>query len=46
MLTVLEDTLRDFKFELPGRGVSALEIDAATVRDPQTRLKTLLEECG
>ena len=30
LLTVLEERLRDFKFELPGRGVTRLEVDADT----------------
>ena len=42
LLTVLEDVLRDFKYELPGSGVTALEVDAATVRDPQSRLAQVL----
>ena len=44
LLTVLEETLRDFKFELPGRGVTRLEVDADTVRRPAERLQALLEE--
>lgn len=42
LLTVLEDTLRDFKFELPGRGIERLEVDAATVREPHAALEALL----
>ena len=44
LLTVLERTLRSFKFELPGRGVRAVTVDAATVRDPGAHLRALLAE--
>ena len=46
LLTVLEETLRDFKFELPGSGVTSLEVDAATVREPARALAALLEAHG
>ena len=43
LLTTLERTLRDFKFELPGSDLRILEIDAETVRSPQRALAALLE---
>ena len=42
LLTVLETTLRDFKFELPGSGVERLEVDVETVRRPAQALEALL----
>ena len=44
LLTVLEETLRDFKFELPGSGVTALQVDASTVRQPAERLAQILSD--
>jgi hypothetical protein len=42
-MTVLERTLRDFKFELPSAGVKRLEVDAATVADPKAALERALQ---
>ena len=42
LLTVLEEALRDYKFELPGTGVAVLEVDAATVREPAAKLAQVL----
>ena len=44
LLTVLEETLRDYKFELPGSGITELEVDAEVVREPKARLEKLLLE--
>ena len=43
LVTVLERTFREFKYELPCAGVSALHCDAATVEDPGATLARLLE---
>ena len=42
LLTVLEDALRDFKFECPGTGVTAIDVDAEVVRRPAESLTALL----
>ena len=39
---MLDHVLRDFKFELPSTGVTALDVDAATVADPPAALRALL----
>ncbi|MDB4474099.1 AAA family ATPase [Opitutaceae bacterium] len=44
LMTVLEQTFRNFKFELPSTGIRSFKIDAETVRDPETKLRGLLEE--
>jgi len=41
LLTVCERILRDFKFELPGSGVTALRIDASLIEQPDVRLAEL-----
>jgi len=41
LLTVCERLLRDFKFELPGTGVSSLRVDAALIDRPEERLNEL-----
>jgi len=38
LLTVCERILRDFKFELPGTGVTSLRIDRALIEHPAERL--------
>jgi hypothetical protein len=38
LLTVCEQILRDFKFELPGSGAAALRVDAALIERPIERL--------
>lgn len=45
LLTVCERLLRDFKFDLPGSGVSSLKVDADLIERPAARLASLLE-CG
>ena len=44
LLTVCERILRDFKFELPGSGVTSFTVNAALVADPRTALDRLLKE--
>ena len=44
LLTVLEEALRDFKFELPGTSVERLVVDAETIRRPQQALEALLQD--
>ena len=43
LLTVLERTLRDFKFELPSSTISSLRVDNATVCEPARALQALLD---
>jgi len=42
LATVCERVLRDFKYELPGRGIPRLCVDAALVKSPETALAKLL----
>ena len=44
LMTVLEQTFRSFKFELPSTGIRSFKIDAETVCDPESTLRNLLEE--
>jgi endopeptidase Clp ATP-binding regulatory subunit ClpX len=44
LLTVLERTLRPFKYELPSTAVRILEVTGDTVRDPEGELKRLLAD--
>ena len=43
LLTVCERLLREFKFELPGSGVSALRVDSGLIERPGERLAALRE---
>lgn len=43
LATVCERLLRDFKFELPDSGVTALEVTADLLREPAAALASLLE---
>lgn len=43
LLTVLERLLRDFKYALPGAGVTSFTVDAALVEKPSIHLSCLLE---
>ena len=43
LLTILERLFRNFKFELPGLGIKALSIDAATVLNPKETLDAILK---
>jgi len=44
LMTVLERTLRHFKFELPSTGIQSLHVNRETVKDPETVLSALLEQ--
>lgn len=43
LLTVCEKLLRDFKYELPGSGVTVFEITPAILRDPKASIGRLLQ---
>jgi ATP-dependent Clp protease ATP-binding subunit ClpX len=43
LMTVLEQTFRNFKFELPSTGIRSFKIDPDTVADPEKTLRSLLE---
>jgi endopeptidase Clp ATP-binding regulatory subunit ClpX len=42
LATVCERVLRDFKYELPGRGVEKLIVDGALVKSPEVSLQKML----
>ena len=44
LMTVLEKTLRDFKFELPSSGIKHFELNTNTVESPKEQLTKLLFE--
>jgi len=44
LLTVLERTFRDYKFELPGTGIKALHLTAEMIQNPAAALQKLLDE--
>lgn len=44
LMTVLERTLRDFKFELPSTAIRSFHIDENTVATPGPQLRALLKE--
>ncbi|NQZ69196.1 MAG: AAA family ATPase, partial [Lentisphaeria bacterium] len=44
LMTVMEQLLRNFKFELPSTAIKELVIDGETVKDPNMALETLLED--
>jgi endopeptidase Clp ATP-binding regulatory subunit ClpX len=44
LLTVCERLLRDFKFELPGSGVTRFSVSAALIAEPRRTLDSLLNE--
>jgi ATP-dependent protease Clp ATPase subunit len=44
--TVCERVLRDFKYELPGRGISQLKVDGALVKSPDAALHKILSSSG
>ena len=44
LMTVMERTLRDFKFELPSSGIKSFELDTQTVDSPKESLKKTLSE--
>jgi ATP-dependent Clp protease ATP-binding subunit ClpX len=43
LMTILERIFRDFKYELPGSGVTSLDLTAQLVRNPGKELKRLLQ---
>lgn len=44
LMTVLERTLRHFKFELPSTGIKTLSVERATIKKPEAALRSLLEK--
>ena len=44
LLTILERTFRDYKFELPGTGIKALHLTAEMIQEPAKALQNLLDE--
>ena len=46
LMTVLERTLRDYKFELPSSGIKNFELNTRTVENPKETLKELLVDNG
>jgi endopeptidase Clp ATP-binding regulatory subunit ClpX len=46
LATVCERVLRDFKYELPGRGISELKVDGALVKMPDAALQKILAARG
>jgi len=44
LMTVLERTFREFKFELPSTAIKTFEVDKATIAEPASMLKRLLRE--
>ncbi len=44
LMTVLERVFRNFKFELPSTGIKGFRVDAATVSEPESVLRSLLKD--
>jgi endopeptidase Clp ATP-binding regulatory subunit ClpX len=44
LVTVLERTFRDFKFELPSTGIKSFEVDEQTVKNPEASIRELIEQ--
>jgi len=44
LVTVLERTFRDFKFELPSTGIRSFEVDEETVDNPEQTMIELIEQ--
>ena len=44
LVTVLEKTFRDFKFELPSTGIRFFEVDDQTVENPERAMSELIEQ--
>ena len=44
LVTVLERTFRDFKFELPSTGIRSFDVDEQTVDHPEETMSELLEQ--
>ena len=43
LVTVLERTFRDFKFELPSTGIKSFDVDVETVMNPEDKMLDLME---
>ena len=43
LVTVLERTFRDFKFELPSTGIKSFDVDVETVMNPEDKMLDLIE---
>ena len=43
LVTVLERTFRDFKFELPSTGIKSFGVDVETVMNPEDKMLDLIE---
>lgn len=46
LLTIMERTLRPFKYEMPSTAIQALQVSADTVKDPAGELRRVLEDPG
>jgi uncharacterized protein YcbK (DUF882 family) len=44
LVTVLERTFRDFKFELPSTGIRTFDVDEQTVLNPEESIQELIEQ--
>jgi hypothetical protein len=44
LVTILERTFRDYKFELPSTGIRSFDVDEKTVANPQSSMNELLEQ--
>lgn len=44
LVTVLERTFRDFKFELPSTGIRSFEVDEETVNNPEQAMSELIKQ--
>ena len=44
LVTVLERTFRDFKFELPSTGIKSFEVHEQTVKNPEASIRELIEQ--
>ena len=44
LVTILEKTFRDFKFELPSTPIRSFTVDGELIEDPQSSLKRLLDD--
>ncbi len=44
LMTIMEQALRNFKFQLPSTAIKAFEVDSNTVADPDGALKELLQK--
>ncbi|MBD37276.1 MAG: ATP-dependent protease [Opitutae bacterium] len=44
LVTVLERTFRDFKFELPSTSIKSFEVDEQMVKNPEASIKELIEQ--